>query len=97
MQPEQLEIFAAVAKYKSFSEAARRLYISHSTTSRVISALEKELEAELFVRDNHIYSLTAAGEVLLEETEKILECERRARERVRAAAKGTQDNKTPET
>ena len=87
MELEQLRIFAAVAKYKSFSEAARRLYISHSTTSRTVSALEKELGVWLLERDNHVTALTAAGEVLLEEGEKLLELEREIAEKVRAAGK----------
>ena len=87
MELEQLRIFAAVAKYKSFSEAARRLYISHSTTSRAVSALEKELGVWLLERDNHVTALTAAGEVLLEEGEKLLELEREIAEKVRTAGK----------
>lgn len=85
MELEQLRIFAAVAKYKSFSEAARRLYISHSTTSRAVSALEKELEVRLMERDNHVIALTRPGELLLEEAAKLLELEQQAREKVKAA------------
>ena len=87
MELEQLRIFAAVAKYKSFSEAARRLYISHSTTSRAVSALEKELDVCLIERDNHVIALTAAGKALTEEAAALLEMERAAAERVKAAAK----------
>ena len=39
MELEQIKIFLAVAEEKSFSEAARKLYISHSTTSRAVAAL----------------------------------------------------------
>ena len=85
MELEKLRIFAAVARYKSFSEAARRLYISHSTTSRAVSALEKELGVELMERDNHVIALSPAGEVLLEEAARLLEMERAAAERVKAA------------
>ena len=86
MELEQLRIFAAVAKYKSFSEAARRLYISHSTTSRAVSALEKELDVRLMERDNHVIALTAAGKTLAEEAAALLEMEQAAAEKVRAAA-----------
>jgi len=86
MELEQLRIFAAVARYKSFSEAARRLYISHSTTSRAVSALEKELDVRLMERDNHVIALTAAGKTLAEEAAALLEMERAAAERVKAAA-----------
>ena len=90
MESEQLRIFAAVAKYKSFSEAARKLYISHSTTSRAVSALEKELDVKLFERNNHIVALTPAGQVMLEEAEKLLRAVDESVERVKAAAE-TQD------
>ena len=86
MELEQLRIFAAVARYKSFSEAARRLYISHSTTSRAVSALEKELDVRLMERDNHVIALTAAGKTLAEEAAALLEMEQAAAERVKAAA-----------
>ena len=91
MELEQLRIFAAVAKYKSFSEAARRLYISHSTTSRAVSALEKELGLSLMERDNHVIDLTAAGKVLLEEAARLLEMEQTAAERVKAAGRASEN------
>ena len=90
MESEQLRIFAAVAKYKSFSEAARKLYISHSTTSRAVSALEKELDVKLFERNNHIVAFTPAGQVMLEEAEKLLRAVDESMERVKAASE-TQD------
>ena len=87
MELEQLRIFAAVVKYRSFSEAARRLYISHSTTSRAVSALEKELDVRLVERDNRVIDLTAAGKVLAEEAARLLELEQEIAERVKSAAK----------
>lgn len=86
MELSQLSIFAAVARHKSFSEAARRLYISHSSASRAVSALEKELGVRLVERNNHVTSLTGAGEALLEEAEKLLAAAEEAAERVKAAA-----------
>lgn len=79
-----------MAKYKSFSEAARKLYISHSTTSRAVSALEKELDVKLFERNNHIVALTPAGQVMLEEAEKLLRAVDESAERVKAAAEEKQ-------
>ena len=79
-----------MAKYKSFSEAARKLYISHSTTSRAVSALEKELDVKLFERNNHVVALTPAGQVMLEEAEKLLRAMDESVERVKAASE-TQD------
>ena len=49
MELEQLRVFAAVADEGSFTGAARRLYISHSTVSaaaaRVKAVGEKNAEA----------------------------------------------------
>lgn len=61
MELEQIQIFAAVAKHFSFSAAAAELFISHSTTSRTVSALEQELGVRLLERSgNRIFGLTEA-------------------------------------
>ena len=73
MELEQLRIFISVAENRSFSQAARKLYISHSTTSRAVSALEDELGVRLFERDNRIFSLTKQGELLLQEAKELLQ------------------------
>ena len=72
MELEPLRIFVTVAECGSFSAAARRLYISHSTTSRAVSALEDELGLRLFHRGNSIEALTPAGETLLREALPLL-------------------------
>jgi len=72
MELEQLRIFIAVAEEKGFSAGARKLYISHSTTSRAVSALEDELGVRLIERDNQITGLTPAGEILLHEARNII-------------------------
>ncbi len=46
MDFKQLEAFAAVVDYGSFSEAARRLYLTQPTISAHIRALENELKVE---------------------------------------------------
>ena len=83
MELEQLRIFAAVAEQRSFTKAARQLYISHSTTSRAVSALEAELGLRLLERGNHIVGLTAAGESLLRGAREILELADSLADRVR--------------
>ncbi len=77
MELEQLRIFLAVAGEKSFSRGAGKLYISHSTTSRAVSALEEELGVTLLRRSNRVLGLTPAGETLAREAEELL---RRAEE-----------------
>lgn len=87
MELEQLRVFAAVADEGSFTGAARWLYISHSTVSRTITALEEELGVRLVERDNRFIALTKAGETLREEAEQLLSAADTAAARVRAAAK----------
>ena len=72
MELEKLRIFLAVAECRSFSLGAKKLYISHSTTSRAIAALEEELGVELLRRDNRVLGLTPAGEILREEAALLL-------------------------
>lgn len=85
MQLEQLKIFVAVAQCGSFTAAAKKLYISHSTTSRAVAALEEELGVRLFQRGNRVDGLTPAGQVLLEEALKLLDAAKEAAEKVKAA------------
>ena len=67
MNFDQLKIFMTVAECRSFTKAAELLYISHSTTSRSVSALEEGLGVKLLVRDNRSVRLTPAGELLFRE------------------------------
>ncbi len=87
MELEQLWIFLAVAESGSFSRGAKKLYISHSTTSRAVSALEEELGVRLLERGNRVLGLTPAGQVLLEEARSLREAVQKAEARVRAAGK----------
>ena len=87
MELEQLRVFAAVADEGSFTGAARWLYISHSTVSRTVTALEEELGVRLVERDNRFIALTKAGETLREEAEQLLSAADTVAARVRAAAK----------
>lgn len=65
MELEQLRIFCTVAACRSFTRAAKQLFVSHSTTSRAVSALERELGVPLLARDRHTVALTPAGQALL--------------------------------
>lgn len=89
MELEKLRIFLAVAECRSFSVGAKRLYISHSTTSRAVSALEEELGVQLLRRDNRVLGLTPAGECLAGEARRLLRQAEEAAERVRAAGQET--------
>lgn len=73
MELKQLESFVAVVVYKSFTEAAKQLYISQPTISTHIQALEKELESKLIVRTTKSIELTKRGEELYECAVKMLD------------------------
>lgn len=65
MELRQLRYFVAIAENLSFSEAARKLFISQSTLSQQIRQLEDELGSPLLRRDSHNVTLTEAGDRLL--------------------------------
>lgn len=58
---KQLKYFMTCADAGSFSEAAAILYTTQSSVSKVIRALEEEMQTTLFVRNPHGISLTASG------------------------------------
>jgi DNA-binding transcriptional LysR family regulator len=62
MEMKQVKYFLAVAELGSFSTAADNLYISQSSLSKQIMALEKELGVALFDRRKRSITLTEAGE-----------------------------------
>lgn len=64
MHWDDARIFLAVAREGSFSGAAKRLGVQHSTVSRRIRSLEKNLATPLVERKASGYVLTEAGEEL---------------------------------
>ena len=68
----QLETFMAVADERSFSRAAVRLHRTQPAVSQVIRKLEVEMDEVLFDRAARDATLTAAGEVLREYAERLL-------------------------
>lgn len=72
MDINTLSYFIAVCKYKSFSQAANELFISHPALSRKISGLEEELGYELLLRTKPALTLTQAGELALARAREIV-------------------------
>ncbi|MBL4874365.1 MAG: LysR family transcriptional regulator, partial [Rhodobacteraceae bacterium] len=62
MNWDDARIFLAVAREGSFSKAAKRLGVQHSTVSRRIRELEKSLATPLVERTTSGFDLTDAGE-----------------------------------
>jgi DNA-binding transcriptional LysR family regulator len=69
---QQLRILKAVASEKSFTRAAEILYVSQPSLSKQIKILETRLGVILFNRENSTISLTEAGKVFLQYSERIL-------------------------
>lgn len=69
---QQLRILKAIASEKSFTQAAKVLYISQPTLSKQFKLLEHNLGVLLINRQNKKISLTEAGIVFLQYSEKIL-------------------------
>ena len=72
MTSQQIEYVLAVSRYHSFSETARRLYISQPSISKQIAALENELGVKLFERTKKgPTNLTKEGKIMLKAFEKM--------------------------
>lgn len=71
MQWDDARIFLMVAREGSFSHAARRLGVQHSTVTRRIRALEEKLATPLVDRKSSGLVLTQAGEELKQSASRI--------------------------
>lgn len=67
-----LETFLVVVEEKSFSAAAKRLYLTQPAVTKHIQSLEKHFQVALFDRKGWQSQLTEAGEVLLGYAKKIV-------------------------
>jgi LysR family transcriptional regulator, chromosome initiation inhibitor len=61
----QLNVFVAVAKYKSMHAAAKVVHLTQTAITQRIRALERRLHTTLFIRTRHGVMLTPDGEALL--------------------------------
>ena len=79
---EQLNYFLEVVKDMNFTKAANRLFISQSTLSRHVTALEESLNTKLLNRDTHSVKLTEAGKFLVREGSDLLKMKREIEEKI---------------
>ena len=87
MDINQLEVLIAVAQEKSFSRAAESLHRTQPAVSQAIRRLESELGEPLFDRSSKDGTLTAAGRVLFDFAQQMLNL----RVHAQAAMKGLKD------
>jgi len=78
MDLDQLHTFLEIVRLKSFSKAAQTCYRTQPAISAQIRQLEQELNTSLFERLGTRIQLTAAGKILAEYAEQILDLRRRA-------------------
>ena len=73
MEFKQLEAFVAVVDYGSFSEAARKLYLTQPTISTHIRSLEEELHTRLIIRTTKKITITPKGYQLYDSAVRMLD------------------------
>lgn len=73
MEFKQLEAFVAVVDYGSFSEAARKLYLTQPTISAHVRSLEEELHTKLILRTTKKTTITTKGYQLYDSAVRMLE------------------------
>ena len=80
MNLKQLEAFVQIADSGSFSKAAKELYLTQPTISAHISALEKELNTRLFVRNTKDVRLSDSGTVLYDYAKQMIALQKKIEE-----------------
>lgn len=84
MNLNQLRFACAVAATRSFTEAASLCAVTQPTLSNAVSQLEEELGQKLFVRTTRKVSLTAFGEHLLPDIERVIHAQQALIQRAQA-------------
>ena len=73
MYTNRLSTFIIVAQEKSFTKAAKKLYMTTTAVVKQINSLEKELDCPLFIRNNHGVKLTKEGQIIYDEGRYIID------------------------
>ena len=72
MKIEHLRYFVCFANSVSINQAAKELYISQQQLNRILTSLEEEVHAQLFLRSNRGMKLTEDGKEFAKYASKIL-------------------------
>lgn len=73
MTLNQLNYFVEVVKQSNFTRAAEKLFVSQSTLSKSIRAVEREVEMELINRQAKEFALTPEGQIFYDYAQRILD------------------------
>lgn len=84
----QIAYFLEVAKCLNFTEAAKHLYITQPTLSRQMTAIESELNMQLFIRNQKSLKLTPGGIILRDELGRMMEDYQQILEKAERASQG---------
>lgn len=90
MDLHYLKIFYEVAKERSFTKAAKKLYINQSAVSIQIKKFEGNLNIKLFDRETKKIKLTYAGEILFKKAILIFQEVENAKEEMQKVILGKQ-------
>src|SRR5699024_9030980 len=71
MEWDDLRHFVELARAGTLSGAAKRMDVTHTTISRRLQRLEQRIGEPLFLRSRQGYALTARGEALWIEAQRI--------------------------
>lgn len=72
MDLKQLEYMIKIAEENNITKAAEKLFITQSALNQQLLKLEKELGTPLFVRSRTNWHLTQAGEIYMENAQKMV-------------------------
>ncbi|MDR1795059.1 MAG: LysR family transcriptional regulator [Erysipelotrichaceae bacterium] len=89
MTLQQLRYLVEIEKSASFSEAAKRLFVSQPSLSTAIKDLEKELGIRIFTRSHHGIRLTSDGRSLLLYAKQMLAQEEKIKNRFLGQSEST--------
>jgi DNA-binding transcriptional LysR family regulator len=92
MSDRRIQVFHAVAKYLSFTKAAEALFMTQPAVTFQIRQLEQEFNTRLFDRKHGRVTLTAAGAVALEYSERIVALSAELKARMRETGSSIQGN-----
>lgn len=88
MNRMQIKCFLALAQTQNFTKAAEQLYISQPGLSHQIVSLERELNTQLFVRNQKMVRLTPAAKLLAKELPELDSAYEDLIQRVQAVGRG---------
>lgn len=75
MTPQQIEYVLAVAEERSFSKAAKKLFVTQPSLSKFIINLETSMGVTLFDRSSSPITVTDAGKIFIETANRMKELE----------------------